>query len=187
MAVRGRVGDSVNHGRMGPRGPYGSTPWTPSADRLTRPVIRRDGELGETDRATAMGQGRCQLAPPCTSCTTPTRELFVNDWGCRVCGLDPSDIRKAARPFGRSEYVLSTVSTRGPWVISSLGFKVRAIGRAGMEYVEAGDSLHVNSQALATKAFVVYVDFIPAPRRLQVQNNITCAWRSVGFEVQIHP
>ena len=37
---------------------------------------------------------------------------------------------------------------RGPWIISSLGFPVRALGRAGMEYVEGGKSLHVDSEAL---------------------------------------
>jgi hypothetical protein len=76
-------------------------------------------------------------------------------------------------------------SKRGPWVISSLGFKVRALGRAGMEYEEGGETLHVNSEALASKAFVVYVGSIPAVRRLEIQDNITRTWRSAGYGVQI--
>ncbi len=44
VGVRGRVGDRVNHGRLGPKGLHG---WEANAspDRLTQPLIRRDGEL----------------------------------------------------------------------------------------------------------------------------------------------
>src|SRR3954447_18360375 len=44
VGVRGRAGDRVNHGRLGPKGLYG---WQAnnSPDRLTTPLIRRDGEL----------------------------------------------------------------------------------------------------------------------------------------------
>jgi anaerobic selenocysteine-containing dehydrogenase len=51
--VRGRAQDRVNHGRLGPKDLYG---WQAnnSADRLTRPLIRRGGELVETDWDTAM-------------------------------------------------------------------------------------------------------------------------------------
>lgn len=51
-----RATDVVNHGRMGPKGLYGSTPWARSPDRLTRPLIRQAGHLVETDWATAMGK-----------------------------------------------------------------------------------------------------------------------------------
>ena len=53
VGVRGRAGDRVNHGRLGPKDLYG---WQAnnSPDRLTRPLIRRDGELVETDWETAM-------------------------------------------------------------------------------------------------------------------------------------
>src|ERR671928_565116 len=53
VGVRGRADDRVNHGRLGPKGLYG---WQHinSPDRLTRPLIRRDGELVETDWETAM-------------------------------------------------------------------------------------------------------------------------------------
>jgi anaerobic selenocysteine-containing dehydrogenase len=56
VGVRGRATDVVNHGRLGPKGLYGSTAWASSADRLTRPLIREGGRLVETDWETAMGR-----------------------------------------------------------------------------------------------------------------------------------
>ena len=56
VGIRGRATDVVNHGRMGPKGLYGSTPWASSPDRLTRPLIREGGRLVETDWDTAMGR-----------------------------------------------------------------------------------------------------------------------------------
>lgn len=56
VGIRGRAGDTVNHGRLGPKGLYGSTPWASSPNRLTRPLIRQDGRLVETDWETAMGR-----------------------------------------------------------------------------------------------------------------------------------
>ncbi|MFD9700234.1 molybdopterin oxidoreductase family protein [Lentzea sp. NPDC059081] len=53
VGVRGRADDVVNHGRMGPKGLYGS--WQAHGkDRLTTPLIRRGGELVETGWDTAM-------------------------------------------------------------------------------------------------------------------------------------
>jgi predicted molibdopterin-dependent oxidoreductase YjgC len=53
VGVRGRVQDRVNHGRLGPKDLFG---WQANhaADRLTTPLIRRDGRLVETDWDTAM-------------------------------------------------------------------------------------------------------------------------------------
>jgi anaerobic selenocysteine-containing dehydrogenase len=53
VGVRGRGVDRVNHGRLGPKGLYG---WQAnnSPDRLTRPLVRRDGALEEADWETAM-------------------------------------------------------------------------------------------------------------------------------------
>src|SRR3954447_15540664 len=53
VGVRGRAQDRVNHGRLGPKDLYG---WQAngSADRLTRPLVRRDGRLVETDWDTAL-------------------------------------------------------------------------------------------------------------------------------------
>jgi ferredoxin-nitrate reductase len=44
VGVRGREVDRINHGRLGPKGLYG---WRAnnSADRLTEPLVRRDGSL----------------------------------------------------------------------------------------------------------------------------------------------
>ena len=53
VGVRGRPGDRVNHGRLGPKDLFG---WqsTHSPDRLTRPLVRRDGELVECSWDEAM-------------------------------------------------------------------------------------------------------------------------------------
>jgi ferredoxin-nitrate reductase len=56
VGVRGRATDRVNHGRLGPKGLYGSTPWASSPDRLTRPLVREGGRLVESDWETAMGR-----------------------------------------------------------------------------------------------------------------------------------
>jgi anaerobic selenocysteine-containing dehydrogenase len=55
VGVRGRAGDRVNRGRLDPKDCYG---WRAlaSPDRLTRPLVREDGELVETDWETAMGR-----------------------------------------------------------------------------------------------------------------------------------
>jgi hypothetical protein len=76
-------------------------------------------------------------------------------------------------------------SKRGPWIISSRGFRVRTLGRAGMEYVEADMSLHVDSEAMATRAFVVYTQSLPTDSRIQIIDNLTRAWRSSGFDIQV--
>lgn len=53
VGVRGRAVDRVNRGRLGPKDVFG---WqaNASADRLTTPLVRRDGQLVETDWDTAM-------------------------------------------------------------------------------------------------------------------------------------
>ncbi|MGD9485514.1 nitrate reductase [Streptomyces sp. TRM70308] len=53
VGVRGRAEDRVNRGRLGPKGLYG---WQAnhSADRLTRPLVRVDGELRPADWDAAM-------------------------------------------------------------------------------------------------------------------------------------
>jgi anaerobic selenocysteine-containing dehydrogenase len=53
VGVRGRADDRVNHGRLDPKDLYG---WQANAapDRLTAPMVRRHGELVETDWDTAM-------------------------------------------------------------------------------------------------------------------------------------
>ena len=52
VGVRGVASDRVNHGRLGPKGLYG---WLgQQRDRLTTPLVRRDGRLVPTDWETAM-------------------------------------------------------------------------------------------------------------------------------------
>ncbi len=53
VGVRGRAVDRVNRGRLDPKDLFG---WQAngSRERLTRPLVRRDGELVETDWDTAM-------------------------------------------------------------------------------------------------------------------------------------
>jgi len=55
VGVRGRAGDRVNRGRLGPKDLFG---WQANAspDRLTRPLVRRDGRLVETTWDDAMGR-----------------------------------------------------------------------------------------------------------------------------------
>ena len=55
VGVRGRAGDRVNRGRLGPKGLFG---WQANnaPDRLTRPLVRADGELREASWADALGR-----------------------------------------------------------------------------------------------------------------------------------
>jgi ferredoxin-nitrate reductase len=54
VGVRGQGTDRVNYGRLGPKGLHG---WIPnrSADRLTHPLVRRNGELRAASWDEAMG------------------------------------------------------------------------------------------------------------------------------------
>ncbi|MCC9737981.1 molybdopterin oxidoreductase family protein [Streptomyces sp. MNU89] len=70
VGVRGRAADTVNHGRLGPKGLYGSWQWS-RTDRLTRPLVRdTDGELAESDWDTAMER-----------IVTRSKELLATDAG----------------------------------------------------------------------------------------------------------
>ncbi|MCZ2826320.1 MULTISPECIES: molybdopterin oxidoreductase family protein [unclassified Modestobacter] len=85
VGVRGRAEDRVNHGRLGPKDLFG---WqaNKSPDRLTKPLIRRNGELVETDWDTAMdavaGRAKELLAeqgPSAISFYT-TGQLFLEEY-----------------------------------------------------------------------------------------------------------
>ncbi|MBP1233429.1 anaerobic selenocysteine-containing dehydrogenase [Arthrobacter sp. PvP102] len=54
VGIRGRATDRVNHGRLGPKGLFGSWQGMQHPDRLTRPLIRENGRLVDTDWDTAM-------------------------------------------------------------------------------------------------------------------------------------
>jgi ferredoxin-nitrate reductase len=53
VGIRGRVKDRVNHGRLGPKGLF-SWQANNAADRLTRPLVRREGRLHEASWDEAM-------------------------------------------------------------------------------------------------------------------------------------
>src|SRR5829696_8548080 len=55
VGVRGRGDSRVNRGRLGPKDLFG---WQANAspERFTRPLVRRDGRLVETDWDTALGE-----------------------------------------------------------------------------------------------------------------------------------
>ncbi|MDP5181784.1 nitrate reductase [Blastococcus sp. BMG 814] len=85
VGVRGREGDRVNHGRLGPKDLFG---WQAnnSPERLTKPLIRRKGKLVETDWETAMSAvaGRCtelleEQGPSAISFYT-TGQLFLEEY-----------------------------------------------------------------------------------------------------------
>lgn len=54
VGIRGRSGDLVNHGRLGPKGLFASWQGVSHKDRLERPMIRENGRLVECDWDTAM-------------------------------------------------------------------------------------------------------------------------------------
>lgn len=56
VGVRGRASDIVNHGRLGPKGLFGSWQGVDNDDRLTRPLVRENGQLVATDWDTAMSR-----------------------------------------------------------------------------------------------------------------------------------
>jgi len=56
VGIRGRAGDLVNHGRLGPKGLFASWQGVSHTDRLTQPLIRTNGELVPCDWETAMGR-----------------------------------------------------------------------------------------------------------------------------------
>ncbi len=56
VGVRGRAGDLVNHGRLGPKGLFASWQGVSHRDRLKRPMVRENGRLVECDWDTAMNR-----------------------------------------------------------------------------------------------------------------------------------
>lgn len=56
VGVRGRETDAVNRGRLGPKGLFASWQGMRSPARLTRPLVREDGELVPADWDTAMSR-----------------------------------------------------------------------------------------------------------------------------------
>ena len=72
----------------------------------------------------------------------------------------------------------------GPWITSSEGFKVRSLGRSGMEYVSGSLTLNLASESLATQGFVLYPRDMPEKVPERVLADVTRAWRWAGFDVE---
>src|SRR3954470_18639021 len=66
VGVRGRAEDRVNRGRLGPKGLHG---WEANAapDRLTRPLVRNDGERSGPPAGKKRWGGSC--SEPASFCT----------------------------------------------------------------------------------------------------------------------
>ena len=81
VGVRGIGRSRVNHGRLGPKDLYG---WQAngSPDRLTRPLVRRDGELVEAGWDEAMDAivGRSRELPPSAIGFYTTGQLFLEEY-----------------------------------------------------------------------------------------------------------
>jgi len=85
IGVRGIGRSRVNRGRLGPKDLYG---WQAngSRDRLTRPLIRRDGELTETDWDTAMeavvarSRELLESSGPSSMAFYTTGQLFLEEY-----------------------------------------------------------------------------------------------------------
>ncbi|MFC5075157.1 molybdopterin oxidoreductase family protein [Kitasatospora cinereorecta] len=95
VGVRGRAGDRVNHGRLGPKDLFG---WQANAspDRLTQPLIRVDGRLVECDWDTAMDR-----------ITTRTKEL-LNEQGPSAVGFYTT-----GQLFAEEYYTLGVIAHGG--------------------------------------------------------------------------
>ncbi|MFC5820744.1 hypothetical protein [Nonomuraea harbinensis] len=95
VGVRGRAGDRVNRGRLDPKDLYG---WQAnnSPDRLTRPLVRQDGQLVETGWDDAMGHA--QLGQPAHRRAGPAVERRL----VRHPALGAADARHADLPLRRA-------------------------------------------------------------------------------------
>ncbi len=86
VGVRGREADLVNHGRLGPKGLFAGCQGVSSTQRLTRPLIRENGSLVETDWDTAMGlivqRSRALLAEkgPLSHAFYTSGQLFLEEY-----------------------------------------------------------------------------------------------------------
>ena len=74
-------------------------------------------------------------------------------------------ILRAVGPTGRVE----VLRRRGGWIESSRGYRVRATGRAGLDYFDADGDLHIDSEMMATPTIVIYTDSIPDDRPLVLE------------------
>ncbi len=105
VGVRGRAVDIVNHGCLGPKGLFGSWQGMANPDRLTRPLIRENGELVKTDWDSAMSriversQELLKQKGPLTHGFYTSGQLFLEEYyalGIAGAGEDPRATLRAA-------------------------------------------------------------------------------------------
>ncbi|WP_287931880.1 molybdopterin-dependent oxidoreductase, partial [Arthrobacter sp.] len=86
VGVRGRAGDAVNRGRLGPKGLMASWQGINNSDRLTVPLVRENGVLVESDWDTAMerivGRSRSLLSEkgPLSHAFYTSGQLFLEEY-----------------------------------------------------------------------------------------------------------
>ncbi|MBY6538860.1 nitrate reductase [Rhodococcus sp. BP-349] len=92
IGVRGRADDRVNHGRLGPKDLFG---WQANAspDRLTRPLVRVNGALVESDWDSAMSR------------VVDTSQRLLRDHGPRSIGFYTS-----GQLFSEEYYTLGAIA-----------------------------------------------------------------------------
>ena len=80
--------DVVNHGRLGPKGLYGSRPWASCPDRLTRPLVagrrraawRRDWDDGDGPRRGGVASGCSTEKGPLSHGFYTSGQLFLEEY-----------------------------------------------------------------------------------------------------------
>ena len=88
VGIRGRGVDSVNHGRLGPKGLFGSWQGVDNAQRLTKPLIRVDGELVE-EAGARVAPGSFVPARPCGSARQGFAAAAFSSGGSRKGSIPP--------------------------------------------------------------------------------------------------
>src|SRR5215213_1489981 len=134
VGVRGRGVDRVNRGRLGPKDLFG---WqaNQSPDRLTRPLVRRDGELApasweeameavvERTRAVLREQGAGGIG------FYTSGQLFLEEYytlaiiaraGIGTNHLDGNTPSARRRPGNRSRSPSAATASRGPTAMSTM-------------------------------------------------------------------
>src|SRR3954471_9074905 len=119
VGVRGRADDRVNRGRLGPKGLHG---WEANAapDRLTRPLVRNDGELRPASGEEAMGR-----------VVQRTREL-LHETGSGAIGFYTT-----GQLFLEEYYTLATIARAGLGTLHVDGNTRLCTARAAMALIES--------------------------------------------------
>jgi hypothetical protein len=110
-------------------------------------------------------------------------EAFRNGDGHSLFDWPTGSRRESGEPgWGPDE----GIRTRGRWVTSSLGYRVRATGRAGLDYEDSEGPLHIDSEWMASPTLVIYRTSIP-DHRPDVLGRAARLWLCSGFDVDVDP